>query len=77
MSLALQADEAHLRRVDELLAPDGRQAPEFWAPGVCRELYVTVPDAEIRVFHSRPSGPAPDRAGARLGLHSAGFPGLL
>ena len=57
MSLALRADESHLRRVEELLAPDGRQAPEFWAPGVCRELYVTVPDAEIRVFHSRPSGP--------------------
>jgi pimeloyl-ACP methyl ester carboxylesterase len=42
--------------VGELLAADGPRAPEFWTPGVCRELYVTVPDAEIRVFHSRPAG---------------------
>jgi pimeloyl-ACP methyl ester carboxylesterase len=60
MSLALQADESYQLKVEELLAAQGRQAPEFWQPGVCRELYVPVPEAEIRVFHSRPAS-APDR----------------
>ncbi len=80
MSLALQADEAHLRRVGELLGADGRRAPEFWNPEVSRELYVPVPGAELRVYHSRPAepgGPPADRAGPRLGDHPPGLPELL
>jgi len=61
MSKALQADEAHLRRVGELLGGNGRQAPELWAPGVCREVYVPVPGAELRVYHSRPASPVARR----------------
>ena len=61
MSLALQADEAHLRRVGELLGADGRRAPEFWKPEVSRELYVPVPGAELRVYHSRPASPVARR----------------
>ncbi len=60
MSLALEANESHQQEVEELLAAHGRQAPEFWQPGVCRELYIPVPEAEIRVFHSRPAC-EPDR----------------
>ncbi len=61
MSLALQADAEHTRRVGELLGEDGQGAPELWAPGVCREVYVPVPGAEIRVYHCRPSGPTARR----------------
>ncbi len=61
MRLALQADEAHLRRVEELLGGNGQEAPEFWAPGVCREVYVPVPGAELRVYHSRPANPSAGR----------------
>jgi pimeloyl-ACP methyl ester carboxylesterase len=56
MRLALQADEAHLRRVRDLLAKaGGRAAPEFLAPGVCREVYVPVPGAELRALHYQPA----------------------
>ena len=58
MSLALQADEAHLRRVVQLLGEDRQEAPELWAQGVCREVYVPVPGAELRVYHSRPANPS-------------------
>jgi pimeloyl-ACP methyl ester carboxylesterase len=61
LSQALQADEAHLRRAEELLGDGKRQAPELWAPGVCREVYIPVPGAEIRVYHCRPSAPAARR----------------
>ncbi len=61
MRLALQADEAHLRRVGELLGQDRQAAPELWAPGVCREVYVPVPGAELRVYHSRPVNPSAPR----------------
>jgi pimeloyl-ACP methyl ester carboxylesterase len=61
LSLALQADGAHLRRVGELLGEDGQAAPELWAPGVCREVYVPLAGAEIRVFHSRPASPTARR----------------
>ena len=56
MTLALEADGSLRGKVGELLARRGRQAPEFWQPGVCRELYVPVPEAQIRVFHSQPAG---------------------
>jgi hypothetical protein len=61
MSLALQADEAYLRRVGELLGEDGQNAPPFGAPGVCREVYVPVPGAELRVYHCRPANPSARR----------------
>ena len=62
MRLALlQADEAYLRRVGELLGGDGQAAPDLWGPGVCREVYVPVPGAELRVYHSRPSNPTARR----------------
>jgi hypothetical protein len=61
MSLALKADEAYRRQVEELLGEDGQAAPEMWAPGVCRQVYVPVPGAELRVYHSRPASPSARR----------------
>ena len=48
-----------LRRVGELLAPTGREreTPRFWEPGVGREIFVPVEDAEIRVLHLAPPRP--------------------
>jgi len=61
LSQALRADDTYLRRAGELLAADGRGAPQFWAPGVCTQLYVPVPEAELRVYHCRPADPVARR----------------
>lgn len=59
LSKALESSPEELRRVGELLAPNGRESgtPRFWEPGVGREIYVPVEGAELRVFHLAPPRP--------------------
>ena len=60
MSAALTASEEQGRAVQALLAGSGRKStevPKFWQPGVGRERYIPVGDAEIRVFHFCPERP--------------------
>jgi hypothetical protein len=63
MGAALTASEEQARAVETLLCKagsprNGRDVPHFWEPGVGRQLYVPVGDAEIRVFHFRPERPS-------------------
>jgi len=60
MSATLTASGEQVRAVQALLAGSGRKGtelPRFWGPGVGREYYIPVGDAEIRVFHFRPPRP--------------------
>ena len=57
-SRALEHEPEYRLRVDAFLDPVPDSAPEFWSPGIGREIYVPVPGAEIRVIHVQPRSPS-------------------